>query len=268
MPTLSESYPGTCDLVIAFAIALPPDGCVGCLFCRRSRNMKKAQPAYPALCRRGTDCAFNLQVHALPAKDGVAFLTEGLQGVKPYIGISLSIFFSKQDGCHKAMTNHPALWYSPLRDRIPAPYDRCVDALRFRQLRLFRHRLRDRLPRLLRQHGRRQRTGPWGFLVGACRLRLDGPRRPDLALPRRYCRSCRGPQAVSCMVHAGLGGRDRAARHCGAGYGPLGICARRCRHRRVRGGLRDQREPYKKRLARSEEHTSELQSPCNLVCRL
>jgi len=75
--------------------------------------MKKAQPAYPALCRRGTDCAFNLQVHALPAKDGVAFLTEGLQGVKPYIGVSLSIFFSKQDGCHKAMTNHPALWYSP-----------------------------------------------------------------------------------------------------------------------------------------------------------
>src|SRR2546422_6774345 len=80
MPTLSARYPVTCDLVIAFAIALPPDGCVGCLFCRRSRNMKKAQPAYPALCRRGTDCAFNLQVHALPAKDGVAFLTEGLQG--------------------------------------------------------------------------------------------------------------------------------------------------------------------------------------------
>src|SRR2546426_6074605 len=26
--------------------------------------------------------------------------------------------------------------------------------------------------------------------------------------------------------------------------------------------------PYSRRLQRSEEHTSELQSPCNLVCRL
>src|SRR2546426_8566187 len=28
------------------------------------------------------------------------------------------------------------------------------------------------------------------------------------------------------------------------------------------------REPLRDRLQRSEEHTSELQSPCNLVCRL
>src|SRR5207245_9481673 len=171
--------------------SIAPYGWMLSLICRRSRAMKKRNRLTSVLCRRGTDCAFNLQVRDLPAKDGVAFLTEGLQGVKPYIGVSLVIFFSKQDGCHIAMTNHPALWYSPLRDRITAPYDRCVDALRFRQLRLFRHRLCDRLPRLLRQHGRWQRTGPWGFLVGACRLRLDGPRRPDLALPRRYCLSCR-----------------------------------------------------------------------------
>src|SRR2546426_6535698 len=29
-----------------------------------------------------------------------------------------------------------------------------------------------------------------------------------------------------------------------------------------------QHEPHKRRKQRSEEHTSELQSPCNLVCRL
>src|SRR3989475_7786512 len=187
MPTLSARCPVTCDLVIAFAIALPPDGCVGCLFCRRSRDIKKRNRLTSALCRRGTDCAFNLQVRDLPAKDGVAFLTDGHGGVKPYIGVSRAIFFSKQNGCHKAMTNHPALWYSPPRDGITAPYDRCVDALRFRQLRLFRHRLCDRLPRLLRQHGRWQRTGPWGFLVGACRLRLDG--RSEERRVGKECRS-------------------------------------------------------------------------------
>src|SRR2546426_2465423 len=48
----------------------------------------------------------------------------------------------------------------------------------------------------------------------------------------------------------------------GRGAGPEGhgLCARRNR------GLLDP-EPHRSRF-RSEEHTSELQSPCNLVCRL
>src|SRR5256885_3395313 len=44
---------------------------------------------------------------------------------------------------------------------------------------------------------------------------------------------------------------------------------RRPRHDRLRGGWLSGR--HRRRLlrdARSEEHTSELQSPCNLVCRL
>jgi len=52
-----------------------------------------------------------LQVRDLPAKDGVALLTEGLRGVKPYVRISFGIFFGKQDGCHEAMANHSALCY-------------------------------------------------------------------------------------------------------------------------------------------------------------
>src|ERR1039457_2037256 len=42
----------------------------------------------------------------------------------------------------------------------------------------------------------------------------------------------------------------------------LPICDRR---RRV---VRDDRPPLHRACDRSEEHTSELQSPCNLVCRL
>src|SRR5256885_3728382 len=36
--------------------------------------------------------------------------------------------------------------------------------------------------------------------------------------------------------------------------------------RRIRGAAA--RRDYRRQPARSEEHTSELQSPCNLVCRL
>src|SRR2546426_7488370 len=39
------------------------------------------------------------------------------------------------------------------------------------------------------------------------------------------------------------------------------------RCRRVPGSLRN-RVAYPRHIQRSEEHTSELQSPCNLVCRL
>src|SRR2546426_8935423 len=48
-------------------------------------------------------------------------------------------------------------------------------------------------------------------------------------------------------------------------------CARRSRHllgRDRRHGGDARRPRRRRRRARSEEHTSELQSPCNLVCRL
>src|SRR5215467_15229021 len=44
----------------------------------------------------------------------------------------------------------------------------------------------------------------------------------------------------------------------------LGVVGRRLRGREDSEGARCQLRPEK----RSEEHTSELQSPCNLVCRL
>src|SRR2546426_3763476 len=43
-----------------------------------------------------------------------------------------------------------------------------------------------------------------------------------------------------------------------------GAARDRRRHRRLERAVRDQ----SRERARSEEHTSELQSPCNLVCRL
>src|SRR2546426_4422932 len=47
---------------------------------------------------------------------------------------------------------------------------------------------------------------------------------------------------------------------------PLRLPARRCR---CRGGLAAPAAPASSACpSRSEEHTSELQSPCNLVCRL
>src|SRR5215467_2897281 len=46
----------------------------------------------------------------------------------------------------------------------------------------------------------------------------------------------------------------------------LPIC--RCRSRRRSGSRRPTRRPRPPTASRSEEHTSELQSPCNLVCRL
>src|SRR5256885_12376950 len=39
-------------------------------------------------------------------------------------------------------------------------------------------------------------------------------------------------------------------------------------HRRARGRGRHGGAPHRGQEGRSEEHTSELQSPCNLVCRL
>src|SRR5256885_8642087 len=39
-------------------------------------------------------------------------------------------------------------------------------------------------------------------------------------------------------------------------------------HAREDGKRREQRQRHREERHRSEEHTSELQSPCNLVCRL
>src|SRR2546426_4409265 len=44
--------------------------------------------------------------------------------------------------------------------------------------------------------------------------------------------------------------------------------ARRCESIRPRGSDGDVARLEQQRAMRSEEHTSELQSPCNLVCRL
>src|SRR2546426_7939619 len=52
-----------------------------------------------------------------------------------------------------------------------------------------------------------------------------------------------------------LGGSARRPQPAGTGYPEL-------------GGERTRRDAAGRRGHRSEEHTSELQSPCNLVCRL
>src|SRR2546426_8470394 len=58
---------------------------------------------------------------------------------------------------------------------------------------------------------------------------------------------------------------------CGGGAAAGGPTGRRARHQLRHGRHLDRRLPLRRRSAhnqRSEEHTSELQSPCNLVCRL
>src|SRR2546426_7133117 len=68
--------------------------------------------------------------------------------------------------------------------------------------------------------------------------------------------------ALPIYHRARRGGRRRAPD--GDGVAP-GRSLPRAAHR-----LREQNGPRRRRLrnVRSEEHTSELQSPCNLVCRL
>src|SRR5437899_12396331 len=107
------------------------------------RHEKSATGFLPHLCRKATDCAFNLQVRDLPAKDGVALLTEGLRGVKPYVRISFGIFFRQArwlPRSHGQPLGH--VLSSARRDGIIAPHDRYVDPLRLLPLRFFRDRLR------------------------------------------------------------------------------------------------------------------------------
>src|SRR5256885_2147584 len=49
---------------------------------------------------------------------------------------------------------------------------------------------------------------------------------------------------------------------------PRGPARRTCRRPRLTGARHHERQEAPDPLHRSEEHTSELQSPCNLVCRL
>src|SRR2546426_9248690 len=75
---------------------------------------------------------------------------------------------------------------------------------------------------------------------------------------RRPPRSTLFPYTTLFRSHSSGGSEDHPARHHGADL--TGFRRRLVRHR---GTVRDTR-----RHGRSEEHTSELQSPCNLVCRL
>src|SRR5256885_7228673 len=70
---------------------------------------------------------------------------------------------------------------------------------------------------------------------------------------RPHC-GCRPRRSGSC--------RRRSAGRCTTSPDPTGVSRARA------SCTRPQRSTRRRRPARSEEHTSELQSPCNLVCRL
>src|SRR5256885_17006606 len=58
----------------------------------------------------------------------------------------------------------------------------------------------------------------------------------------------------------------RRSRNCPASWGAQGLCGNQ--QRGMACSSRVPISPRWRRADRSEEHTSELQSPCNLVCRL
>src|SRR2546426_9258152 len=68
----------------------------------------------------------------------------------------------------------------------------------------------------------------------------------------------------------GPGDRWHPHRRTGARLPAAGSAAERRQYaHRLAGGVQEEKTlPSTGREARSEEHTSELQSPCNLVCRL
>src|SRR5688500_19085637 len=73
---------------------------------------------------------------------------------------------------------------------------------------------------------------------------------PGAGCSRRGCRKARSRSATDPIRRSG------------------GRCPRRSRIRGGRSGRRRAAPPCAAQCIRSEEHTSELQSPCNLVCRL
>src|SRR5256885_12696167 len=66
------------------------------------------------------------------------------------------------------------------------------------------------------------------------------------------------------------GGNARLSFHCATRLDRRGAQRRDDSHGHGPGGSNadERRETFRVGLRRSEEHTSELQSPCNLVCRL
>src|SRR5256885_5542088 len=88
-------------------------------------------------------------------------------------------------------------------------------------------------------------------------------RRPPRSTLFPYTTLFRSPRGGLCHPGARcadgrhVGGRPSCLRGAATGASPGALHAL---------GRRDARR--RRRVARSEEHTSELQSPCNLVCRL
>src|SRR5205807_6123896 len=67
---------------------------------------------------------------------------------------------------------------------------------------------------------------------------------------------------------SGSGRRDKASGNAEVGTRNWEVVSERCSAFRVPRSAFDSAPLRGTRNARSEEHTSELQSPCNLVCRL
>src|SRR3989454_9781888 len=141
--------------------------------------------------------------------------------------------------------------------------------------------LHDALPISVRRAGPRVRPRRGLLRVHAAGDRgrdRSRHRRPDAHAARAHhaVRGAPGHRRVPPAGHGGavgsppLGGADRPALRAGSVAGVLRPASGTVvlHYRAARGGeLRRSPRPAH-RPARSEEHTSELQSPCNLVCRL
>src|SRR5688500_19803494 len=92
-------------------------------------------------------------------------------------------------------------------------------------------------------------------IVQTMRLRLqrDGMSAPRIRRATMY--------VATLMPHERIAGCERPAR---SGRAPTRVTAPRRLLRRTRTRAAHRAAP----ASRSEEHTAELQSPCNLVCRL
>src|SRR2546426_1212792 len=91
----------------------------------------------------------------------------------------------------------------------------------------------------------------------------------DTATTEIYTLSLHDALPISCRPRAGSPRPRRVARPPGARGPRRPRAARRrrtCARERAPGSTRRPASPDSRE--RSEEHTSELQSPCNLVCRL
>src|SRR5260370_30410508 len=87
---------------------------------------------------------------------------------------------------------------------------------------------------------------------------------------RRPPRSTLFPYTTLSRSHRGIDVRRRALRDCGEFFSRRGICRAEvaARSRRLPRAVDEVAEAPLVPVERSEEHTSELQSHLNLVCRL